>query len=88
MEEEAVKMQVPRPSFLGLGRAREHLIFFITAPEVLTQRDSATLWKALQRQHGSCDNLNEEVMGKDHTSQVRQWTCLFVSETGPGDHGS
>lgn len=32
MEEEAVKMQVPRPSFLGLGRARKHLIFFITAP--------------------------------------------------------
>lgn len=23
-------MQVPRPLFLGLGRAREHLIFFIT----------------------------------------------------------
>lgn len=50
--------------------------------------DSATPWKALQRQHGSCDNLNEEVMGKDHTFQVRQWTCLLVSETGPGDHGS
>lgn len=53
MEEEAVKMQVPRPSFLGLGRARKHLIFFITAPRDFdtnglshtVESTAATTWK-------------------------------------------